>query len=139
MLDGDGTLEDFWAAIQGGDHPPKCEWSFIHRNVGGTDIYFVANPKRTQQTATCYFRVTGREPELWDAETGMIEPASMCYKSGDQTSVTLTLGPAQSLFVVFRHAAKARGSFSMWRSLFRPIALHGRSLTWQSAMRSTAT
>ncbi len=111
VLDGDGTLEDFWAAIQGGDHPPKCEWSFIHRNVGGTDIYFVANPKRTQQTATCYFRVTGREPELWDAETGMIEPASMCYKSGDQTSVTLTLGPAQSLFVVFRHAAKAPREF----------------------------
>ena len=47
------------------------------------------------------FRVTGKAPELWHAETGKTEPAS--YKIADgRTTVPLHLEPWGTVFVVFR-------------------------------------
>jgi hypothetical protein len=77
-------------------------FNFIHRAVGDVDIYFVANPKRTRETEHCSFRIVGRTPELWNAETGEIESAAMWHGGGDETFVNLTLEPAASVFVIFR-------------------------------------
>ena len=47
------------------------------------------------------FRVTGKAPELWRAETGLTRPAS--YKIADgRTTVPLELEPWGTVFVVFR-------------------------------------
>jgi hypothetical protein len=52
------------------------------------------------------FRVTGKQAELWHAETGKIEDAS--YTSADsQTTVPLRLGPWGTVFVIFRKPARA--------------------------------
>ena len=55
----------------------------------------------------CAFRVTGRLPELWDAETGYIQPAPMWRVEDGRTIVTLDFEQAGSVFVVFRQAAAA--------------------------------
>ena len=60
------------------------------------------------RTVDCAFRVAGRVPELWDAETGAIEPAPMWRVEDGRTIVTLNLEQAGSVFVVFRQAANAR-------------------------------
>ena len=50
------------------------------------------------------FRVSGKEAELWHADTGAIEPAN--YSSADgRTTVPLNLAERESVFVVFRRPA----------------------------------
>jgi hypothetical protein len=81
---------------------PRVRPSFIHRADKGVDIYFVANPKKSPVTVDCAFRVVGRRPELWDAQTGAIQPATVWRVENGRTIVNLNLDQAGSVFVVFR-------------------------------------
>ena len=78
----------------------------IHRTVGGTDIYFVSNPRPNSMTATGVFRVSGKTPELWWPDTGRIERAAVYQEKAGSTTVLLPLGPSGSVFVVFRKSAQ---------------------------------
>ncbi|MBI2946854.1 MAG: hypothetical protein HYY23_04355 [Verrucomicrobia bacterium] len=78
---------------------------YIHRAADGTDIYFVSNYQPHDVEATCVFRVSGRQPELWWPDTGLIEHAAVWQDPDGATSVPLRLGPAGSVFVVFRQRA----------------------------------
>ena len=63
------------------------------------------NRNDRDETVDASFRVTGKAPELWHAETGKSEPAS--YKIADgRTTVPLHLEPWGAVFVVFRKPAK---------------------------------
>jgi hypothetical protein len=75
---------------------------YIHRAIGDTEVYFVANPEPSVVNAVASFRVTGRMPELWLPETGRIEPVRVFTESGGCTHIPLRLEPAGSAFVVFR-------------------------------------
>ena len=74
----------------------------IHRATNGTDIYFVSNYQPYDLEAMCTFRVTGRQPELWWPDSGRIERAAAWRDKDGVTSISLRLGPAGSVFVVFR-------------------------------------
>jgi hypothetical protein len=74
---------------------------YIHRAVGETDVYFVANPQPRDIDAVCTFRVSGKTPELWWPDTGRIERAPV-FAEKDGTRVLLPLGPNGSVFVIFR-------------------------------------
>ncbi len=74
---------------------------FVHRKLGDSDIYFVDNRNPRDEAIDASFRVTGRAPELWHAETGKTEPASYQIADG-RTTVPLHLEPWGSVFVVFR-------------------------------------
>lgn len=80
---------------------------WIHRRVDAADIYFLSNQKETAVTARVGFRVTGRVPELWHADTGTIEPASEWDSADGRTTVTLPFDPSGSVFVVFRQPTSA--------------------------------
>jgi alpha-L-rhamnosidase len=75
---------------------------FIHRIVGATDLYFISNQQTNSQTADCAFRVTGREPEIWNPETGGISRVTVWHQENGRTIVTLNLEQSGALFVVFR-------------------------------------
>jgi hypothetical protein len=75
---------------------------FIHRRIGQAEVYFVANRLSHALNATCTFRATGRQPELWDPETGMIAPAAVWEEAEGVTRLPLRLEAAGSVFVVFR-------------------------------------
>jgi hypothetical protein len=79
---------------------------FAHRKLAGGDIYFVDNRKDRSEQLEATFRVTGKAPELWHAETGKMEPASFKIANG-RTTVPLKLEPWGTVFVVFRKAATA--------------------------------
>jgi len=73
---------------------------YVHRKLNDGDLYFVANQGMAAVTIDARFRVAGREPQLWHADSGTIEPVS--YRiSGGHTVVPLTLAPGGSVFVVF--------------------------------------
>jgi hypothetical protein len=77
---------------------------FVHRKLADGDIYFLDNRNDRDETVNATFRVTGKAPELWYAESGKSEPAS--YKIADgHTTVPLHLEPWGTVFVVFRNAA----------------------------------
>jgi hypothetical protein len=77
---------------------------FAHRKLADGDIYFVDNRNDRDETVDASFRVTGKTPELWHAETGKSEAVS--YKIADgHTTVPLHLEPWGTVFVVFRHPA----------------------------------
>lgn len=75
---------------------------YIHRKIQGAETYFVSNQKYGGTVVDCSFRVTDKLPELWHPETGKLEPAPVYRVGPASTSVNLRLGPAESVFVVFR-------------------------------------
>jgi hypothetical protein len=83
---------------------PDTDLAFVHRALSDGDIYWVVNRNSRQESVEASFRVTGREPELWHAETGAVEPASYLVANG-RTVVPLRLSPDDAVFVVFRKAA----------------------------------
>ena len=82
----------------------------IHRRLdGGGDLYFVSNRLDRPEDVTATFRVAGRVPELWDAVSGEVTPAS--FKSADGvTQIPLRLPPYGSIFVVFRYRTRAQSA-----------------------------
>ena len=90
----------------------------IHRVINGADVYFVSNQRNQNATAMCTFRVTGKQPELWHPETGMVEmategPATQPTRYG--TTIQLRLKPAESVFVVFRREIRDPGLIRVTR------------------------
>ncbi len=74
-------------------------FEYTHRRDGEADIYFVAGTGK----AECAFRVSGRQPELWDAVSGRIETEVGGRRTEDgRTRLTLDLPQDGSVFVVFR-------------------------------------
>ncbi len=85
---------------------PDTELAFVHRALTDGDIYWVVNRNSRPETVEASFRLTGKEPELWHAETGAVEPAPYLVANG-RTVVPLRLAPDDAVFVVFRKPAAA--------------------------------
>lgn len=80
--------------------------SWLHRRTVDAEIYFVANNTDRKQDISARFRVSGKEAELWHADTGEVESAGFNIEDG-RTTVPLHLAERESVFVVFRRAATA--------------------------------
>jgi alpha-L-rhamnosidase/Glycosyl hydrolases family 2, sugar binding domain len=89
--------------FQGAD--AGTQLTYAHRITDAADIYFVSNQRRQFDSAECTFRVTGKIPELWHPDTGVIEPAPVWSARAGRTHVRLDFEPAGSVFVIFRDAA----------------------------------
>jgi hypothetical protein len=77
-----------------------------HRRTAEADIYFVSNQSAEAQSLRARFRVTGKAPEIWRAETGAREAISYAQVPGG-VEAPLELAPKEALFVVFRRPATA--------------------------------
>ena len=103
------NLKDVFAALQ---VAPDFDYTtpesdarllFVHRKLAAGDLYFVDNRNDREETVDASFRVTGRAPELWHAETGKSEPVSFKIAEG-RTTLQLHLEPWGTVFIVFRNA-----------------------------------
>ena len=103
VLAGDGIGPDFAYPAEAGS------LDFIHRSTGDLDIYFVVNRNAREDEVACTFRVTGRQPELWNPVTAEMRDATDFSIRGSTTTVSLRFAPHQSWFVVFRKVAQASG------------------------------
>lgn len=79
----------------------KTDFDYIHYTIGESDIYFVSNQTTERKEINCQFRVSGKQPELWDALTGEIREALAFTQNDGLTSVPLTLEPYGAILVVF--------------------------------------
>ncbi|QDT68735.1 Glycosyl hydrolases family 2, sugar binding domain [Planctomycetes bacterium MalM25] len=84
-----------------------------HRDVGSTQIYFVAADRLGSLDANLRFRAKG-SPEFWDPMTGQVRRAAVYWQGEHGTTVAMQLPAAGSTFVVFHHepASPAYTSFS---------------------------
>jgi alpha-L-rhamnosidase len=79
---------------------------FVHRKLSDGDVYLVDNRSDNPASVDATFRVAGKLPQLWYAETGKGEATS--YTSADgHTTVPLKLEPWGTVFVIFREKSKA--------------------------------
>ncbi|MEI6499996.1 MAG: glycosyl hydrolase, partial [Armatimonadota bacterium] len=84
---------------------PEEDLWWLHRRIGEAEAYFVSCQSTRPLTCEATFRVTGLAPELWHADTGLIEPAPLHRRDGNRTTVMLRMDPGDSVFVVFRRPA----------------------------------
>ena len=77
-----------------------------HRTLKDGEIYFISNQTAETRLVTPEFRVSGRQPELWEATTGSIRDLAAFTFKDHTTSVPLKLEPFESVFVVFRKPVK---------------------------------
>jgi hypothetical protein len=90
--------------VAAGDGTPLA---FIHRRIDAAEVYLVSNQEARPRSVVCAFRVAGRQPELWNAETGVIADASRWSSENGRTRVTLDFEQSGSVFVVFRRPVTA--------------------------------
>ncbi len=100
MLGGMGVTPDFASETGSG-----AALRYIHKTIGGSEVYFVANGTAEAVDAICSFRVCGMRPELWWPETGRMEQVAAYDESGQCTRLPIRLEASGSVFVVFRQAS----------------------------------
>ena len=83
------------------ENESKTDFDYIHYQIGESDVYFVSNQTTEKQIVNARFRVSGKQPELWDALTGDIREAKAFTQEDGLTTVPLTLEPYGSIMVVF--------------------------------------
>ena len=83
---------------------------YAHRQLADGDYYFVSNGERRTLNTSCTFRVSGKAPELWHPETGIIRSLPEYSSAGGRTMVPLRFEAEESYFVVFRKPAAGRVS-----------------------------
>ena len=79
----------------------EADVKFVHRTLPDGDLYFLDNRSDREASFEAVFRVAGRQPELWHAETGASELVSFTTENG-RCAVPLRLEPWGTVFVVFR-------------------------------------
>ena len=77
--------------------PPYADW------------YFVACGSATNVSFEASFRIAGKVPEIWNAETGEIRAAATWRVEGGRTVVRLDFPPSGSAFVVLRRESGESG------------------------------
>jgi hypothetical protein len=123
-----GLAPDVIANTPSGQRAQGIAWT--HRAATEFDIYFISNQLDSARTINLSLRVAGRQPELWDAVTGAIRPATDWQAENSRTHLTLYLDHNASVFVVFRKPTTqtAAASGVNWAKLVPAQTLSG---PWQ--------
>jgi len=112
---------------------------FIHRKLTGGDAYFISNQKNTTVNINADFRLTGKQPELWNAISGSVRNLPAFVQTATTTSVPLILAPFESAFVTFSKPAVKGSSRSNFPSAKRTIDVTGPWIVnFDSKMRGPA-
>ena len=77
---------------------------YVHRKTNDRDIYWINSRTDKVEDLEATFRVDGKVPEIWFAETGKTEPLSYSIANG-VTKVKLHMEPNDAFFIVFKGKA----------------------------------
>ena len=86
---------------------PGSDIEFIHRRSGSDEVYFLSNQHAEAKTIHARFRVTGKTPEVWFADSGKVCRLPDVKTVGEHTETQLHFGPDEAYFVVFRESDQA--------------------------------
>jgi len=92
--------------------PKDANLVWTHRKTDDAEIFFISNQSNTLMSDAVSFRVAGKVPEIWDAETGQIVEVLDWVKKGPYVEMPIFLHPEKSVFVVFRkNTEKSQGAW----------------------------
>ena len=75
--------------------------TYLHRKIGDSDLYFVANIQDKISTIPVTFRVKNQNIRKWDPFTGKITTVLNFEENKDGICVPLTIAPYESFFLEF--------------------------------------
>ena len=117
-----GLGPDF-RVVSGADAKDAARICWMHREVGGEELFFVGNPSRAGKPVVCAFRVAEGEPELWDAESGKSWRPRQVRRNGDYVEVELPFADTGSFFVLFHRGAVTAPVFPTYETVSEtPVA-----------------
>ncbi|WP_282035767.1 glycosyl hydrolase [Saccharicrinis aurantiacus] len=87
---------------------------FIHRQTEDADIYYVTSRWQPVEKVKCTFRVSGKQPELWNPVTGETRILSNFKVVNGRTIIPMEFGPCASYFVVFKDVISVQNLASNW-------------------------
>ena len=105
------------------NHQEDSTFDYIHYTLDEAHIYFVCNQKEREEDVICAFRISEKQPELWNPLTGNICRAKAFRQFNGRTEVPLRFPPYGSLFVIFREPissttqGKAKSNFPDYKVL----------------------
>lgn len=91
---------------------------YVHRSASDAEIYWVNNRTDRSRRMQASFRITGRKPMLWHAETGKRVPVEYEMTCDGRTTVSWTMLPWDAVFIVFDEPTDQK-----WISVTEPEAL----------------
>lgn len=85
---------------------PDAEVGFVHRRATASagneaDYYFIVNTSDRRKLLRASFRISHRQPQIWDLESGDATMPAIYSFEGDRTAVDLRLEPRRSAVVYF--------------------------------------
>jgi hypothetical protein len=83
------------------ENDSKTDFDYIHYTIGECDIFFVSNQTDQKQEINARFRVSGKQPELWDALSGQVQEADAYTQKDGLTTIPLTVQSYGSVIIVF--------------------------------------
>jgi len=89
---------------------PYGSFDWIHRTIGDTEVYFVANLRNAATAGEFTFRVTNKKAELWNPVTGEIRALPKSRQDRGGMTVPMRFAPRQSFFVVFQKRQTPKAS-----------------------------
>ncbi|GAB6395081.1 MAG: alpha-L-rhamnosidase [Bacteroidales bacterium] len=128
----DMTIQEAFDLI---DLTPDCKadyehFVFNHRIAGDKDIYFIANLKDSAVQITPEFRISGKQPELWNPVTGGNRPLPAYEQKGEVTAVPLQLEGNESMFIVFRRKGAPSAGGGLAANFPQPNVIAEVSSPW---------
>ena len=100
-----GILPDM-EVVGGGD---GAVLDYVHRRAGEAEVYFIRNTLDRPVETAVVLQVKDKQPEIFHADTGDVEESLLFSATTDgRTTLPLSLGARESIFVILRHHTSAR-------------------------------
>ncbi len=80
---------------------------FVHRRTPDCDYYFLANTSEQSQRLDATFRVSAKQPEIWDLRAGAVAPAMAFEQTKSGVRLVFELGPFESRVIAFADNGKS--------------------------------
>nr|WP_319509540.1 glycosyl hydrolase [uncultured Draconibacterium sp.] len=87
---------------------------FIHRENEHDDIYYVCSKWQPVEKVECTFRVSGKQPELWNPVTGDTRKLTNFKQENGRTIIPIEFDPCGSYFIVFREPVSEINAQQNW-------------------------
>lgn len=134
VLLSDGIQPDFRFTEQ--ERTPE-KFDYIHRTTEDAEIYFVINRTNKSESSDFTFRVSGKQPEIWDAVTGEMRDAKAFSQADGCTTLPLELDRFGSCFVVFRKSIGEKVAGKSGNNFYKLNDLQTLSGAWNVAFDPT--
>jgi hypothetical protein len=108
-----------------------------HRTVEGIEIYFLSNQTDQEKVIQPEFRVTDKQPELWEATSGSIRVLPSFVSNTKTTTVPLKLAPYESVFIVFRNKVEKNGVIDIAKNYPAPEIIADLKGPWRVSFDPT--